>query len=152
MKVKFAKGDIIAERVGKDGFGRQAVVVNTALMSNNQVFLHLYYADGTYNGSAQQAEYALVTAAADVEWKLSERELAATKPSFIPVDPDEGALSNLRRLADVRNEIDAAIIAEVARSRQRAALGWGRKGATWSEIGHALGVTGQAAGQKFGAK
>lgn len=54
-------------------------------------------------------------------------------------DPDQ-----LRRLSDLRAELDAALLEAVAGQRSQ--------GITWASIGEAMGVTGEACIMRFGPK
>lgn len=75
--------------------------------------------------------------------------------SIAPASIDERPLSAIARLTRLRAEIDAELERQVRLARApRGGNGWayamGR--ASWQEVGEALGVSGQAAGQKYGAK
>jgi hypothetical protein len=148
VKAMFQKNDTIAERVGKDGIGRHAIVTATGVMSNNQVMLHLRYADGTTHGSADQRNYVLVSrpiALEGLDSTAAERSVS-TAPAIENVQAiAANVLSDLARNVAQRNRIDREIALGVARAR-RAPFN-----ASWAEIGAALGTSGQAAGQKYGS-
>ena len=142
---KFQKGDTIAERVGRDGIGRHAIVTSTGVMSNNQVFLHLRYDDGSRHNSAQQDDFVLVSRAVELDGSYSS-PVESPLSTRAARGRDEAAyvLSEISRHVAHRARIDSEITLAVARAR--------RFNASWAELGAHLGVSGQAAGQKYGAK
>ncbi len=56
---------------------------------------------------------------------------------------DTSALRTISRLTDLRGEVEAAILEAVREAR--------RTGCTWAEVGAMLGVSKQAAQQKYGS-
>ena len=77
-------------------------------------------------------------------WEQRAEAFAAWAEDLDPSDlrpHDTGALQQLSKLAGLRRDIDDAILAAVRVAR--------RQCSTWSEIGAMLGVTKQAAQQRF---
>ncbi|MCY4422896.1 MAG: hypothetical protein OXC06_07490 [Acidimicrobiaceae bacterium] len=77
-------------------------------------------------------------------WEQRAEAFAAWAENLDPSDLrplDTRALQQLSKLAGLRQDIDDAILAAVREARQQCS--------TWSEIGSMLGVTKQAAQQRF---
>lgn len=77
-------------------------------------------------------------------WEQRAEAFAAWAENLDPADLrplDTSALQQLSRLGELRQEIDDATLAAVQEARRRRS--------TWSEIGAMLGVTKQAAQQRF---
>lgn len=77
-------------------------------------------------------------------WEQRAEAFAAWAENLDPADLkplDTRALQQLSRLSGLRQDIDDAVLAAVREAR--------RQCSTWSEIGAMLGVTKQAAQQKF---
>ena len=80
-------------------------------------------------------------------WDERAEAFEAWADSVHPADlepADTRALQTITRLTDLRKEIEAAIFGAVCEAR--------RTGHTWSEIGVMLGVSKQAAQQRYGSK
>jgi len=151
MKAKFQIGDVIES--GKFFHCVEtATVRNTGVMSNNQVFLHIVYADGRTWNSADQNDWTLVMAAnpetiAELDKMLHPGQ--PTAPTLSPSDRLElsaNVLDQLARNVRSRERIEEEIRLGVERARREPFR------VSWAAIGEALGVSGQAAGQKYGAK
>lgn len=93
------------------------------------------YADRSWLGGDRGPDRALAAVVAAVR-----RTAAEQAPAGVP-DPEQALLAALGHLTEIAERVDWALLSIVGEARSR--------GATWAEVGRALGVSRQAAQQRF---
>jgi len=106
----------------------------TAPPQRQDVWPYPSYADRRWLGGERGADRALATVVRAV------RSLVAETGGHVDADP-QMLLHALTQLADIGERVEWAMLSVIGESRT--------KGVTWAAIGEALGVTKQAAQQRF---